>query len=135
MRKIFLIFIFSFLLNFIWENLHSNLYASYMGREITEFILLRASVADAIIITLLSLPFVFIPGLRKKGRIIIFVGGLIAIFIELYALRTGRWSYNEYMPIIPYLSVGLTPTIQLGLLGYLTYWFVARRNKQQPDSL
>jgi len=29
--------------------------------------------------------------------------------------------YNELMPIIPILNVGLSPTIQLGLTGYLAY--------------
>ena len=96
-----------------------------MGGKITEFILLRASVADAGIITLLSLLFMSVPSLKRKSWLIIFVGVLIAIFIELYALNTGRWAYNEYMPMIPILGVGLTPTIQLGLLGYLSYWFVA----------
>ena len=124
MKKIFFIFLLSFSFNLIWENLHFYLYTGYMGGTITEAILLRASVVDAIIITFLSFPFVFIAKLRNKSWLIIFAGILISIFIELYALRTGRWAYNEYMPIIPILSVGLTPTIQLGLLGYLSYWLV-----------
>lgn len=124
MKKIFLIFLLSFILNLIWENLHSLLYVGYMGGKITEFILLRASVADAVIITLLSLPFVCVPSLRGKSWLIIFIGVLVAIGIEWYALDTGRWVYNGYMPIIPILGVGLTPTIQLGLLGYLSYWFI-----------
>src|SRR3990167_3437728 len=104
MKKIFFIFLLSFSFNLIWENLHFYLYAGYMGGTITEAILLRASVVDAMII--------------------IFIGIVVAILIELHALRTERWVYNEYMPIIPILFVGLTPTIQLGLLGYLSYWLV-----------
>ena|SRR3990167_1179921 len=127
MKKVFFVFFLSFLFNLIWENLHSYLYAGYMGGAITEAILLQASVGDAVIITLLSLPFMFVPRLRDKNWLIIFIGILIAIFIELYALHTGRWAYNEYMPIIPILSVGLTPTIQLGLLGYLSYRLVAEK--------
>lgn len=127
MKKIFLIFVLSFILNFIWENLHSYLYVGYMGGEITEFILLRASVVDATIITLISLPFIFIPRLKRKSWLIILIGILVAIFIELHALETGRWAYNVYMPIIPILSVGLTPTIQLGILGYLSYRIVIRK--------
>lgn len=122
MKKIFLIFILSFLLNFVWENLHSYLYVSYMDGKITEFILFRASLVDASIITILSLPFIYITRLRNKNLFIIPIGVFIAIIIELYALNAGRWSYNEYMPIIPFLSVGLTPAIQLGLLGYFSYW-------------
>ena len=124
MKKIFFIFLLSFSFNLIWENLHFYLYAGYMGGTITEAILLRASVVDAIIITFLSFPFVFIAKLRNKNWIIIFIGIVVAILIELHALRTERWVYNEYMPIIPILFVGLTPTIQLGLFGYLSYWLV-----------
>ena len=124
MKKIFFIFLLSFSFNLIWENLHYYFYTDYMGGAITESILLRASVVDAIIITFLSFPFVFIAKLRNKNWIIIFIGIVVAILIELHALRTERWVYNEYMPIIPILFVGLTPTIQLGLLGYLSYWLV-----------
>ncbi|MDP4001725.1 MAG: hypothetical protein Q8P69_01620 [bacterium] len=129
MRKVFLIFLLSFILNVVWENLHSFLYVGYMGDKITEFILLRASVADAVIITLLSVPFMSVSSLKAKSWLIIFIGVLVAIFIELYALNTGRWAYNEYMPIIPILGIGLTPTIQLGLLGYLSYRSVMGKNK------
>lgn len=129
MKKIFLIFILSFSLNFIWENLHSYLYASYLDGKITEFILFRASLVDASIITILSLPFIYLASLRKKSPLIIPVGVFIAIVIELYALDTGRWAYNEYMPIVPLLSVGLTPMIQLGLLGYFSYWFIMRKKE------
>ena len=45
----------------------------------------------------------------------------ISIIIEHFALSAGRWAYNDFMPIIPFLSVGLTPTIELGLLGYLSF--------------
>jgi|SRR3989344_6891325 len=127
MKKILSIFIVAFLLNFIWENAHSFLYTHYMGSRITEFILLRASVVDAIVITLIALPFLYIAKLQDKSWLIIVAGILIAICIEWYALGAGRWVYNASMPIIPLLEVGLTPTIQLGLLGYFSYWLVMRK--------
>lgn len=129
MRKIFLIFLLSFILNLIWENLHSLLYAVYMDGKITELILVRASLGDAIIISILSLPFLLFPNQRQKSWLIIPFGVLVSIIIELYALSVGRWMYNEYMPIIPILDIGLTPTIQLGLLGYLSYWFVVEKKQ------
>jgi len=128
MKKITSIFLLSFILNLVWENLHSFLFAGYMGRKITELILLRAAIVDALIITLLSLPFLLIWNLKKKSWLIIPFGILISILIEMYALRSGRWMYNSLMPIIPILGVGLTPTIQIGLLGYFSYWFITRKN-------
>lgn len=128
-HKIFLIFVLSFVLNAIWENAHSFLYAGYRGGVITEFILLRASVADAVIVTLITLPFVLWPHLRKRSWVTIMIGILISIGIEWFALGTARWAYNPSMPIIPILNVGLTPTVQLGLLGCLSYWIVVERRK------
>jgi len=92
-----------------------------MGNEITELILLRAALIDAIMIVVITLPFVLFSFLKKQSWIIILIGFIIAICLEWWALGTNRWAYNEYMPIIPWLSVGLTPAIQLGLLGYISF--------------
>ena len=121
MRRIFSVFVIAFILNLIWENLHSFLYDNYMGGKITELILLRATLADAIILTVIILPFLFYPFFKKRDWLIIFIGFVISVAIEYYALKTSRWTYNVFMPIIPFLSVGLTPTIQLGFLGYITF--------------
>ncbi|MDO8590101.1 MAG: hypothetical protein Q7R69_02415 [bacterium] len=121
MKKILLILTAAFILNAVWENLHSFLYDNYMGGKITELILLRATLADAVMITIITLPFMFISSLRKQSWAIMFIGLVVAISIEWYALRTGRWAYNAYMPMIPLLRVGLTPAIQLGLLGLISF--------------
>ena len=115
------IFLVSFFLNFIWENLHVFLYDNYMGEEITELILLRASFVDALIISVISLPFLYSGFLKSREWIIIPIGFVWAIAMECYALNTGRWAYNDLMPIIPLINVGLTPAIQLGLLGYVSF--------------
>ena len=120
-KRLFVIFATSFILNAVWENIHSLLYANYQGGKITEFILLRATLADAIMITIITIPFIFVPFLSKRKWLIIIVGVILSISIEWWALSTGRWAYNAYMPLIPLLSVGLTPTIQLGLLGYISF--------------
>lgn len=121
MKKISIVFVSAFLLNLVWENIHALLYDNYIGGEITRFILFRASLADAVMITLIALPFLFIPLLKKFSWIIILIGFVLSVGIEIWALNTARWSYNEYMPIVPVLSVGLTPIIQLGLLGFISY--------------
>ena len=124
------VFFTAFGLNLIWENLHSVLYLRYRGGEITEFILLRASLADAVIVFILIQILFLIPAFSKRPWLVIFGGVVISIIIELRALETGRWAYGGLMPIIPFLGTGLTPTIQLGLLSYLTYLLVFRlKNK------
>lgn len=130
MKKVLTIFSFAFVLNFLWENLHSYLYTSYKGGEITQFILARASLFDALLITLIVLPFFYVSFLKRRLWFIVIVGVIVAIFNEWYGLGTGRWVYNSLMPIVPIINIGLTPMLQLGLLGYLSFkleeWFVSR---------
>ena len=121
MKKISLIFVLAFTANLIWENLHSFLYLNYKGGEITEFILIRASLFDALLITVISLFFLHLSFLRNKIWFIFFIGIAVAILNEWYGLSTGRWIYNDIMPIIPIIKTGLSPTLQLGLLGYLSF--------------
>ncbi|MFA6177696.1 MAG: hypothetical protein WC694_02255 [Candidatus Paceibacterota bacterium] len=121
MKKIFSIFFIAFVSNAVWENLHSVFYANYMGGKITELILLRASFWDALIIILITLPFIFYAPFKNKSWLIIFLGIIISFGIEYYALSTHRWAYNSLMPIISFLGIGLTPSIQLGLLGYISF--------------
>jgi len=43
-------------------------------------------------------------------------GALSGIAIEAWAVRAGRWSYTEAMPLSPILSVGVVPVAQVALL-------------------
>lgn len=131
MKRVLLISISAFFLNLIWENLHSILYASYKGGAITELILVRASVFDAFIISVISLPFLYLSFFRKRVWLIFVVATVVAVINEWYGLGTGRWMYNVYMPMLPLVNVGLTPALQLGTLGVLSFkiqeYLVSRR--------
>lgn len=120
------IFLISFGLNYVWEHLHSLLYVHYKGGPITEFILLRATLADAVIITLIALPFIASSRIRPWAWLMIPLGIAVSIIIEMHALPAGRWAYSAMMPLVPLVGTGWTPTIQLGLLGYLSYRMTER---------
>ena len=124
LEKLSFIFAISFLLNLVWENLHARLYVHYKGRKITEWVLLHATLADAIFITVGGFLCMTIPYLQNHLWISIIMGVILAVGIEKWALATGRWSYNDRMPILPLIKTGLTPTIQLGILGYATLLIV-----------
>lgn len=117
LKKLATVFVLAFLLNWVWEMTHSVLYLNYQGRSVTYFILFRAALGDAVIISVLIL----IAHKFKLDKLLFVVfGGLIAaIAIEMWALQTGRWAYNSLMPIIPIIKTGLTPTIQLAVTGYI----------------
>lgn len=134
MKKIIVIFLLAFVLNAIWENIHSFLYNNYMGGQVTEYILLRASLFDAILITMILLPFVYMSSLRNKSWMIIVIGTIVSILNEWYGLETGRWVYNELMPIIPIIKTGITPTLQLGILGYVTYKMSEYKSSHRSSS-
>jgi len=126
MKKLILVYALAFIANWIWEILHSILYLNYKGGLITNFILFRAAFVDAFIVLVL----VFIS--QKSGKyktFFILAGGfIIAIVIEIWGLKTGRWEYNSLMPIIPIIKTGLTPTIQLVITAYIVEKIISNRN-------
>ena len=121
-KKILAIFIVAFILNVLWENLHSQLYLHYQGGTITQLILLRATLFDAMFISILLFATEKIKFLtHHKIFWIATIAVISAILIEVYAISTNRWAYGPAMPLIPLLNVGLTPTIQLALLSIITH--------------
>lgn len=82
-------------------------------------VLFRAALVDAMIITVIAFVaqrFFY----QQRFMIMIFLGIAIAIVIEWWALGSGRWAYANTMPLIPLFGSGLTPTIQLSFLGYIS---------------
>jgi hypothetical protein len=125
-----LLFILAFLLNLVWENLHSYLYIHYQGAKITEIILIRAAVFDAFVISVLALGVILTPHIRGKLWFAVVLGILFAISLERFALETNRWAYTSAMPIIPFINTGLTPTIQLALTFLITYNIVEKKRHE-----
>ncbi len=121
MLSIITIFIVALVSNFLWENIHSHLYDNYKGGRITQFILFRASLFDALLISIIVPPFIFLESIVEYSWAIIIVGFIVAIFNEWYGLNTKRWKYKTSMPIIPVLNVGITPAVQLAVLGYASF--------------
>lgn len=121
--------IFSFILNFVWENVHAPLYYWYKGLYSHFQMCLNATIWDVFliltiyfIISLLLWNFNWIESIKYREFILIFMLWLIiTIVFEKYALSTWRWAYNVNMPIIPFLWVWLTPVLQLIITPYLTF--------------
>lgn len=122
MLSVITIFLVALVLNFLWENIHSHLYDNYKGGRITQFILFRASLFDALLISIIVSPFIFLESTIQYNWIIIVIGFIVAVFNEWYGLNTKRWKYKPSMPIIPILNVGITPAIQLAILGYASFY-------------
>lgn len=128
-KKFLFIFIASFLLNLIWENAQAPLYLHYQGHIISEYTLLRAALFDAVLTTAIFLIIIKLPAIKNKLAWVMTVCLVSAISIELYALATNRWAYNQTMPIIPGFNVGLSPIIQLPLLALIVYYLTKNYQK------
>lgn len=121
LSRLSVVFVVAFTLNFIWEHLHAMLYVHYRGGPITDAILMHATFFDATFTTFVALPLVFFPKFRRWLSLGPILASVYAVFLEQFALMTDRWEYTEAMPIIPILSVGLSPAVQLGLIAYVAF--------------
>lgn len=147
MKKIIIYYaIIGFILNFIWEISQAGLYEPHF-QGIADFIFvhLRATLGDVAVLLIIY----FVAGLvygdrkwiiKKKTNSYIFsafLGFVFAVAFEKYALLTGRWSYNELMPIIPFFKVGLTSVLQLTLITplalFLTKRYVSKSNNNRRE--
>lgn len=135
------LFTLAFLMNFLWELLHGPFYegVTYDVKMISFFAL--ASIADAIMVVLIYFSFsliykdpLWIKELSfKRGFFIVIVGGIGAVLTEIRHLSERNWSYDESMPIIPVVGVGLSPVLQFMLLplfvSYISFYFVKTKIK------
>ncbi|HLG54253.1 MAG TPA: hypothetical protein VI485_02915 [Vicinamibacterales bacterium] len=66
-------------------------------------------------------------GLRPAMWIISATAGAVsAVIVERVAVETGRWTYNDLMPILPVVNVGLWPILQMSLLPPLAFYSATR---------
>jgi hypothetical protein len=66
----------------------------------------------------------------RKPDIAIFICAGIVATILLEALATGvlgRWAYNDTMPRLPILGIGLLPLLQWLVVPPLVLWFARRQ--------
>ena len=128
---ILILIIIGFVLNFIWELLHSPLYVGYINNTHHVLISALASVADALMSIFLYACFAFIFKnpfwikflIIKRAVLVGIVGGMGAIVSEMLHVSGGDWAYGPAMPIIPFLNVGLSPVLQFIMLPLSSYFF------------
>jgi hypothetical protein len=61
-------------------------------------------------------------------------GAVIAVVVELAAVKVGRWQYSDLMPMVPLLEVGLYPFLQLLILPWLSIRLATRRVGRAPSA-
>ncbi|MEN9390161.1 MAG: hypothetical protein RLZZ283_261 [Candidatus Parcubacteria bacterium] len=109
-----LLFHVAFLLNFVWEVWHSQLYTTCRTMSLTTFVpfITFQSLKDALWITI---------AYAISPNEYVFVAGLLlfSALVELHAIKTKRWEYAPEMPKV--FGIGLTPLIELAVTGLLAF--------------
>ena len=141
-RLVFTITIIALLLNLIWEMVQMPLYkgSSYSIEQIAFCTL--ASVADALMVLLLyfGVAFIFrsplwIQHLKwQQIAIVILIGGTGAVLAEMRHLSLGSWAYDNSMPLIPVVNVGIAPVLQFMILPLLIYFLSFYRLKNAGEN-
>lgn len=71
---------------------------------------------------------------RKDIVIHLLYSTLLAFYFEAHALYTGRWGYNEVMPLVFGTSIGLVPVLFLIILIPLIFYLTKKLYKFKYDN-
>ena len=119
-------------INFAWEMAQAYLYAP-MGtvREATWQCLVASLWDVAIVLGIAGVTSLVFGGTawlaeRRLAAFVTtaFIGAAVAIAIEWRALALERWAYGSRMPVIPGLTVGIVPILQMVLLPPVIFLLV-----------
>ncbi len=121
MRSVLHILVLVFALNLFWESLQSFLFIPHTtGFLDFLFVHVKASAGDVIMVafllTLDALVFSRYVGHGTRICLMVISGSALAIIVEHSAIATGRWAYGQFMPIVPFLGVGLVPILQMMII-------------------
>lgn len=59
------------------------------------------------------------------------LGAASAAVFEMWAVASGRWTYNDRMPLVPLIGAGLWPVLQMTILPPLALWLSAPRGDRR----
>lgn len=145
---IVVLFVVAVLANYMWELLQSPFYAGMQINARTFGHCFLASLGDGVIVL-----FIYFldwltfrrrepsgPPARWRLAAMLstgFVVGAMVEWIGVYALH--RWSYNDAMPMLPVLRIGLMPILQLVILPPIIFltvgnWWTSRQSRTPPDA-
>jgi hypothetical protein len=128
-------FVFSFLINFLWEALHAVYLYQRHDFDASNYVpmLLYVSSVDSLIIMGLDIGvsiswmnFFWIKIFTKR-QLFVFagIGVLVAAIIEILSLfYFHRWAYKKLMPTV--LVIGISPLIQLSITGLISVWLTRK---------
>lgn len=132
---IFLTFVFSFFLNFLWEALHAVYLYQRHDFDASNYVpmLLYVSSVDSLIImglyigvSITRMSFFWLKIFTKREMFVFAgIGILVAAGIEILSVfYYQRWAYKELMPTV--FGIGISPLIQLSITGLISVWLTRK---------
>jgi len=126
-----LLSVFGYVLHFIWEYLQCAPFFLHGGANPSIGSMIVAAAGDVVMMV-----FVYLTVSAAKGaldwfrfdwnfRILVIVAipsVLLAVFVEILALKVARWTYTESNPVIPWLGVSLLPIFQMLLINPIAFY-------------
>ena len=123
-------------LNLLWEIAQLPLYTIWQTGSTKDIIIavLHCTAGDVFIaISALILALMLLgTGDWPKHRYLrvsvfaVLVGQIYTIYSERVNLSSGAWGYSDWMPIIPWLEVGLTPVVQWIVIPIYCFWKIQK---------
>lgn len=136
----FAFLVWAFLIHWGWEALHAAAYAETAGPfQERLWHCLPMGAIDAVWSLGLLVVARLVVGpaerrpLARMVAMLTLLGAVTAIALEWHALRTGRWTYNSVMPLIPGLRVGAYPVLQMAVVPVLAARFSGLLSSQAED--
>ena len=128
-KRFFIAGLIALILNIIWEFSHHSLYIDLSGIPKYSHLII-ASFGDMLdilgIFVIVSLKNKNLNWIKNPSKfdylMVVFLGLIIAIFIEMINLNLGRWEYTAAMPTL--FGIGISPLIQLALTGIISLIFI-----------
>jgi hypothetical protein len=121
------------LVSLMWEVLQLPLYTlwSEPSRERIAFALVHCTLGDLLIgISSLLLALLMVRAgrpaqwsRRRIGLWFMLFGTSYTVLSERINLAQGQWAYSEWMPMVPWLAIGLAPLLQWLILPGAIWWW------------
>lgn len=126
---LYTIAIIAFIINLIWENLHDSLYVDY-NPTMQRIFYLGCTLGDVLLVFMVyglvawvQKDALWMKHFWRRGLILTLAFSItIALLAEWIALKLQLWNYNEKMPLVPVIGIGLSPFLQIILLPALTFY-------------
>ena len=128
------ILVLAFALNWAWEATHAVAYVESSGPFLFRVRhCLPMAAADAVWTLAMWIVVGMFRALHRQHRLrlalLAGLGATTAVVVERLALADGRWTYNDLMPIVPIVNVGLWPVAQMTILPVITIWLSSRAGR------